>query len=206
MKNLFVISVFVLALLTSCEQKPEITVETLASYMEGHFSSEKQSKQDSSYFHITLDMKKVPLKNANGIWLYVEQTAAKTPGKPYRQRFYHLEKLNDSTFSSSIYSMEDPKKYIGGHNDVSMFKDFALEKLTKLPGCALNLVYKNGFFEGETIEGACKNSWGKATYATSEVKVEKDKMISWDRGWNDAKEQVWGAEKGGYIFNKVLVE
>jgi hypothetical protein len=27
-------------------------------------------------------------------------------------------------------------------------------------------------------------------------------MISWDRGYNDAGEQVWGAEKGGYIFLK----
>lgn len=27
-------------------------------------------------------------------------------------------------------------------------------------------------------------------------------MLSWDRGWNDAGEQVWGAEKGGYHFER----
>lgn len=204
MKNLFFIGILILAITTSCDKKPSVTVETLAEYMEGSFSSENQSKQDTTYFHITLDMKKVPLKNNEGVWLYVEQTAASTPNKPYRQRFYHLEQLNDSTFTSSIYSMENPKEYIGGHNDVSIFKDFSIEKLTQLEGCALKLTYRNGIFEGETKEGACKNSWGEATYATSEVRVEKEKMISWDRGWNNAKEQVWGAEKGGYIFDKII--
>jgi hypothetical protein len=27
-------------------------------------------------------------------------------------------------------------------------------------------------------------------------------MVSWDRGYNDEGEQVWGAEKGGYRFVK----
>ena len=27
-----------------------------------------------------------------------------------------------------------------------------------------------------------------------------DGMTSWDRGWNDAGEQVWGAEDAGYVF------
>jgi hypothetical protein len=27
-------------------------------------------------------------------------------------------------------------------------------------------------------------------------------MVSWDRGYNDAGQQVWGAEKGGYEFVK----
>lgn len=206
MRALFFLAIFVITLTSCCEQKTPITTDALASYMEGSFSSEKQSKLDTTYFHITLDMKKVPLKNTEGIWLYVEQTAASTPNKPYRQRFYHLEKVNDSVFTSSIYTMEEPKKYIGGHNDISMFKDFSVESLTQLEGCALELTFRNGVFEGETKEGACKNSWGKATYATSEVRIEKDKMISWDRGWNNAKEQVWGAKKGGYVFDKLIVE
>ncbi len=28
-------------------------------------------------------------------------------------------------------------------------------------------------------------------------------MVSWDRGWDDAGTQFWGAEKGGYEFARV---
>ena len=30
-----------------------------------------------------------------------------------------------------------------------------------------------------------------------------NKLVSWDRGWNAEHEQVWGSEKGGYIFDKI---
>lgn len=58
-------------------------------------------------------------------------------------------------------------------------------------------------FVGQTKEGACTNKWGEASYATSEVKITKKSLLSWDRGWNDEKEQVWGAVKGGYLFEKI---
>lgn len=197
---------FLTLFFTSCEEEPKITTDTLASYMEGSFSSENQSKLDTTYFHITLDMKKVALKGSDEIWLYVEQTAASTPNKPYRQRFYHLQQVNDSTFTSSIYTMEEPEKYIGGHKNTKLFNDFSSENLAELEGCSIELVYRDGIFKGKTEEGACKNSWGAASYATSEVTIEKDKMMSWDRGWNDEKEQVWGATEGGYVFDKVNLE
>jgi hypothetical protein len=31
-------------------------------------------------------------------------------------------------------------------------------------------------------------------------------MVSWDRGFNDAGMQVWGAEKAGYRFERVAAD
>ena len=31
----------------------------------------------------------------------------------------------------------------------------------------------------------------------------EDRIVSWDRGWNDDGEQVWGAEISGYVFMRV---
>jgi CpeT protein len=42
-----------------------------------------------------------------------------------------------------------------------------------------------------------------ATYATSEVIIKNQQMISWDRGYDSSDRQVWGAEKGGYVFEKI---
>lgn len=199
MKKLFVV-LFLLPLSIFAQKSADL--DLLISYLNGHFSSEAQAQSDSSYYHITLDMQQIWTDNEDGAWMYVEQTAAKTPGKPYRQRVYHLQMHDNNTFSSTIYSVAEPKNYIGGHNDPEVFKDLKPQDLTLLEGCALKLEYAKGIFKGSTVKGKCLNSWGEATYATSEVEMSKKQLISWDRGWNDKDEQVWGAEKGGYIFIK----
>lgn len=185
-------------------QAPKETADLnkLVSYMEGTYSSLAQSEADTNYLHITLDMKQIWPENKDGAWLYVEQTAAWTPGKPYRQRVYHLQQIDDTTFTSSIMSMPNPKKYIRGHLNTEIFNQMTSDSLTALEGCALTLIYNDGVFAGRTKEGACKNSWGEASYATSIVEISPDVLYSWDQGWNDEKEQVWGATLGGYQFVK----
>ena len=36
--------------------------------------------------------------------------------------------------------------------------------------------------------------------ATSKVSICQGAVESWDQGWNEADEQVWGAVKAGYVF------
>ncbi len=184
-------------------QKDTADLSKLVSYLEGSYSSERQSLQDSSYFHITLDMKRIWPENTDGAWLYVEQTAASSPGRPYRQRIYQVRQTSDTTFTSSIYSFSDPKPFIGAHLQPEMLNAISADSLKLLQGCDIFLSYVNGVFQGSTKEGQCANAWGEATYATSEVVLYADHMVSWDRGYNDAHEQVWGAEKGGYQFDKI---
>jgi hypothetical protein len=58
-------------------------------------------------------------------------------------------------------------------------------------------------FEGKTSEGTCPSDLRNAAYATSEVKLDRKKMCSWDRGYNKEGKQVWGATKGAYIFRRI---
>jgi hypothetical protein len=53
--------------------------------------------------------------------------------------------------------------------------------------------------------GKTRRSYG-AVYATSEVTVTPEALISWDRGFGAAGEQVWGAVTGGYVFKKLPPE
>lgn len=209
MKNIFTLMIMAFAItLVSCDcpvksEEKKADLDLLVSFMEGAFSSEEQAQSDSAYFHITLDMKQIWNDRTDGAWLYVEQTAASTPGQPYRQRIYHLEQQTDTTFSSTICTFDNPKDYIGGHMTPEIFDGLTPDSIAVLEGCTLYLIYNDSTFAGQTIEGACKNSWGEATYATSEVTMTPDLLISWDRGWNNEKEHVWGAEKGGYRFKKI---
>ena len=55
-------------------------------------------------------------------------------------------------------------------------------------------------FEGATSGNGCISTLRGAAYATSEITLEHDLLVSWDRGWDEHHEQVWGATAGGYEF------
>ena len=77
------------------------------------------------------------------------------------------------------------------------------DSLADRQGCSIYL-HKRGkkMFSGATTGKECQSSLRGAAYATSEVTVYPDKLVSWDRGWDKDDKQVWGAEKGGYVFVK----
>lgn len=178
------------------------SLDLLKRYMVGSYSSAAQAARDTSYLNIELEMRRIWLKESEGIWLYVEQAAAKKKDKPYRQRIYHLAQQDDSTFISTVCDLDSMHLFTGAYKDIARFNGLNPAEARPLPGCALVLHWRNGHFFGSTKEKECQNAWGKATYATSEVDIGPDGMVSWDRGYDDTDTQVWGAEKGGYEFVK----
>lgn len=183
-------------------QNDKPSLDLLKRYMVGSYSSAAQHERDTSYLNIELEMRRIWLKESAGIWLYVEQATAKKKDKPYRQRIYHLTQQDDSTFISTVCDLDSMHLFTGAYKDIARFNGMKTEEARPLPGCALVLHWRNGHFIGSTKENECKNAWGKATYATSEVDIGPDGMVSWDRGYDDTNTQVWGAEKGGYEFVK----
>lgn len=178
------------------------SLELLKNWMIGSFTSAEQAAQDTDYYDIELEMRRIWLRDAEGIWLYVEQAVAGNKEKPYRQRIYHLQQRDDSTFTSTVFDLDSMHLFIGAYEDVSRFNGLKPVDAKPLEGCTLLLHWRNGHFVGGTNGADCKNAWGEAVYATSEVDIGPEGMTSWDRGYNETDEQVWGAEKGGYRFLK----
>lgn len=177
-------------------------LEELAYTMAGSYTSAAQAKADTSYFEIELEMVRIWPKRKDGAWFYVEQATATSKAKPYRQRVYHVKQVNDSTFTSTILTIKGGERYFGAYADPVKLEQIPKDSLETLEGCDITLVRRGRDYVGSTNHRDCPNKRGEATYATSEVTLRSDRMISWDRGWNDAGAQVWGAEKGGYIFIK----
>jgi CpeT protein len=180
-------------------------VDVLVDYMTGSFSSEEQAEKDSNYFNIELEMVQLWKDRTDGPWLYIEQAVAESKDKPYRQRVYQLRKRNDGKIESLVYTIIDPLRFAGDYK-----KEFPLLRLTPdslnlKEGCEVILYQAdNGYFEGSTVDKNCGSDLRGASYATSEVMIDKDKLISWDRGFDEKGNQVWGATEGGYIFKKKL--
>jgi hypothetical protein len=176
-------------------------LRNLAHLMAGSFSSEEQHLKDTvNYFDIRLQIIPIWKDRKDGYWFYVEQAMNGYLDKPYRQRVYHL-KQNDDTFESVIYLLKDPLRFTGKPESVEMLP---LDSLTEKEGCSV-ILKKTGEneFAGGTIGKNCPSDRKGAVYATSKVTISENLLLSWDQGFNEKDEQVWGAEKGGYYFKKL---
>ncbi|MGB3608412.1 MAG: chromophore lyase CpcT/CpeT [Psychroserpens sp.] len=174
----------------------------LLSLMRGSFTSEIQSQVDTTYFNISLHM--YPIWQDRGNFLYVEQALNSRQDQPYRQRIYEVTQLNDSIYSSAIYTIENDSLWIGKWKTPKDFDMLSDIMVTKKEGCEVLLKrQKSNYFKGETGNKTCESVLYGASYATSEVEILEDKIISWDRGFDDKDEHIWGAKKSGYIFNKI---
>jgi len=178
-------------------------LETLAQWMTGSFSSAEQAAADVDYFDIRLEMVRIWTDRTDGYWFYVEQAAASALDKPYRQRVYHVTTQEDGSFSSAVYAFPEPLAHAGAWKTEDPLADVTRESLEEKTGCAVILRKTvEGHFTGGTVENGCLNTLRGAVYATAEVTVKSDRILSWDRGFDKDGNQIWGAEKGGYIFLK----
>jgi hypothetical protein len=201
MKNIFLIAVIFFT--SNVFSQTNKDFEILLTWMQGSYNSEEQSRNDSDYYNISLEMKNIWTDNTDGYWLYVEQAVAKTKDQPYRQRIYHLI-FEDDLIKSIIYSLPNEKKFIGGWKNTEIFDDLDPDSLQIRIGCEVIIKrLDENTFIGSTVEKNCSSNLRGASYGTTEVTILKNTLLSWDRGYNDKDEQVWGAVKGGYVFKKI---
>ena len=177
----------------------------LQNHLTGSFSSAAQATEETEFFEIVLHMTPIWEDRADGPWLYVEQAVAQAADRPYRQRVYHLAQTGGNEFVSTVYSFENPMDYAGAYTLEAPLSDLTPDDLTIREGCAITMSWDNeqNAFVGSTDGSNCVSTLRGSTYATSEVFLHMDRLITWDRGFDDNDEQVWGAVKGGYIFDRV---
>ena len=175
-------------------------LDTLAAWMTGSFSSERQAKADSSFFDIRLEMVPIWTDREDGPWLYVEQAAATNLERPYRQRVYQLSVDEEGVFKSKVYTLPEPERFAGAWQRPDDFGGLEPADLFPRLGCAVVLRFEDNRFAGSTAGKGCFSELRGARYATSEVGVSAQTLVSWDRGYDETGKQVWGSETGPYFF------
>lgn len=204
--NRLIVLLAALTFLTACQSgmgSQTRNTKELRGLMEGSFRSLEQSEKDSSYFDISLHMYPV-WESQDGFWFYVEQALATMQDKPYRQRMYKVEYLGDDRYSSAVYAFKEPKQFIGKWISPEFFDAYDTSCLSERMGCAVILKRRgNNWYEGSTVEKECGSTMRGASYATSVVSIKQGVISSWDQGFDKEDQQVWGAEKGPYIFTQI---
>jgi CpeT/CpcT family (DUF1001) len=173
----------------------------VAALMAGQYDSRDQSTSDRTYYPISLAMIPIWPQRTDGHWLYVEQAMADSADKPYRQRVYRVSNGVDGDVLSAVYTIDQPARFVQG------WRNGALESLTEAmlqprAGCTVSLRAAGTVWRGATTGKDCASDLRGAAYATAEVTLDNASMRSWDRGFDAAGKQVWGATAGPYQFIK----
>lgn len=184
----------------------ERQIRRLGKMMEGDYNSAEQASTDKEYFDIRLHIKRIwkERPESEGLYYYVEQATASAQQRPYRQRVYHLRtRKEDGKIESVVYEMPSPLRFTGQWKEAKPLAMLTPDSLLAREGCAV-VMRKSGKkeFRGATVGQECLSSLRGAKYATTDVTITPKQLISWDRGFDEKGEQVWGAKFGGYIFRK----
>ncbi|XP_023001768.1 chromophore lyase CRL, chloroplastic-like [Cucurbita maxima] len=177
------------------------------------FSKEQAARDPENYFNIRMVTCPAAEMVDGSTVLYFEQAFSRTPQKPFRQRFYTVKpcskemKCDVELSSYAIREMEEYKNFCDRTKDQcplpeEIVGDIA-EHLTTLhlKRCDRG---KRCLYEGSTPPGSFPNSWNGAAYCTSELSILKNNEVhTWERGYDEDGNQVWGTKEGPYEFKAV---
>ena len=198
--------IILLAPIVSAGDDEATDLDDLASWMAGTFSSAVQAAEDPDFFAISLHMAPIWTDRSDGRWLYLEQAVSEEQHRPYRQRVFRLVELVPGLFESHVFTLPDPGAVIGVWISDDPLAELSPDDLEERDGCAILLRRRGDSFIGSTLASLCTNTLRGSAYATSEVIVTPDGIVSWDRGFADNGSQVWGAIKGGYVFDRIVAD
>lgn len=180
-------------------------LDKLKQFLTGSFSNSEQALADSSYYDITLHM--CPIwDHTDEAWFYVEQSETIVPHRPFRQQIYKIEALDDSTFVCKVFIFNNPELFVGRWNEPDFFNHFDYSIISPLTGCDIILHFKNNILHGRSEQGTCVTKYRGASYVTTEIVITTDKFLSWDRGFDEHGNQIWGKNQGGYDFRRLKKE
>lgn len=190
--------------IAAAEQADSAKLDDLASRLTGHFSSEAQSKRDPEFFDIHLHAVRIWTDRTDGPWIYVEQARGDALDRPYRQRVYRLQAIEDGGIRSDVYELPgNARDFAGAWREPSRLDAVSPEDLRLRAGCSVYLKFENDRWIGSTRGKGCSSNLSGASYATSEVDIDSLGMSTWDRGYDANDQQVWGSVKGPYRFDRV---
>ncbi len=179
-------------------------IEKLVDWMTGYFSSRALADTSSDKYHVDvrLRMRQIWKNKNNGYWIYVEQAYASDTANPYRQRVYRIYEEN-SVIKDEIYSITNDSLYVYGWKKPEIFDSLTLNDLALKEKCGVTFKWDstNNGFTAKTNGNRCKAAIPGVSYITSESEIYKERMLSWDLGYNDDGKIVMGPESP-YIFEK----
>ncbi|MCS7031556.1 MAG: chromophore lyase CpcT/CpeT [Gloeomargarita sp. SKYG116] len=176
-------------------------LQTLWAWLPGWYDNQAQAIAEPAwYVHLWLWHRVIPRGVQGQPALFIEQANALTPQQAYRQRVLVL-----STDKVQYYACREPERWRGCGQEPARLIHLTEADLLPLPGCVLDVQYKNGEFHAQIRPGyRCEFEYqGQKRQVDIGWRVNPTTFISYDRGVDPQTGQaLWGALMGPYIFQK----
>lgn len=184
---------------------PSMNSREVGSCMAGNFSSEAQSKAAPAFEDIRVHLRPIWVDRIDGLWLYMEQSLATTPDKPYRQRVYQIVDGNDAdSVDCRMYALPgDALQYAGEWKVERPMRKLTADLLLPISGCTITLrKNEDSSWSGSTQPNECVPPASSGVSSMTSLKIDHDGFEVWDRTLNAEGQQVGGSTAGPYLFKR----
>lgn len=180
-------------------------VETVAAHLTRTMDTTAQAATNSDFVGVQMTTCPIQVMAAaattSAIYLYQEQALTERIGTPYRQRFLQIALSDDGNrVESRTFKPDTPEDWTGfcQRSDRTITPDNLgpLVCIVSLRPSALGYV-------GSTSPAGCPVNLRGAVRLTNTIVLHRDGMDTWDRGFNESGDQVWGAQTEPYQYRWV---
>jgi len=183
-------------------------VQEVASWIEGSYSSEKQSKVDTSYSHQRIEIRRIWMDRTDGMWFTFERYMPERDSLVLEQVVLHIHGVEENLTEVRVFAWKAPSSSIGLWKQPERADEFRLTDLVLRRGCEWYLQRDQTTYFGGTHGMACKpanqavTGAFKASYGTTSVRIGDQGLVIWERGYSADNQQILGSAKGPYYYLK----
>jgi len=180
-----------------------LAADQAARLLPGRFDSAAQASADPAYRALQLTACRVSAPELGPSVFYVEQAQMEELERPMRQQLQVIEpRVPSGTLAAiRVFDLKLPEYSVGlcTRHQTGVYTRAEVQERV---GCTVTLLWSGTSFHGETSGTACPSTLRGARYATSDVVLDEAGMRIWDRGFDASGRQVWGPDKGPYVFKR----
>lgn len=125
---------------------------------------------------------------------------------PYRPRVYRISEITPTHAVVQMFRIREESRFAAAAFFPELLKQLTFDDLVEMEGGFVDLHYdpETGTFKGGTRGMTCKNNYGGAEYATTDVQLEPGMLCSLDIGYKPNGTYVWGSQLGPYQFERLI--
>lgn len=182
-------------------------VEEVAAHLVGVMDTATQATNNAEKVEVRMTTCRVSLAETNSsintsdaIFLYQEQALAQSLDKPYRQRFLRLApSANNRAIESQSLKPINSQSWIGFCNQPQEQRIVSISTIVDA-NCSVFLLPVEDIYVGKTQPGGCPTNFRGAVTITNTIILHSEGMDTWDRGFDEQGNQIWGAQNEAYQY------
>ncbi len=200
---LTLVAVFLNPLTTLVTQASSVEthVNNVVSHLVGVMDTTTQAAKNPNKPSVRMTTCRVQvMEKPNAVYLYQEQALTSKLDRPYRQRLLLIQSAQTAnTVESRSFKPTDAPSLIGLCDHAETRRQIPLQQLGESV-CSVFLKPTERGYTGETPPKGCPANLNGAVTITNTIILHEEGMDTWDRGFDERGNQVWGAENEGYQY------